>query len=162
MSQIDRTQDAGAGLGAGIRAILARTGKPRLLVRDEPIRNTMRAGMAGFELAIDLPSYRSLPLSCIEDVLLKVDGVAVERGRIRLVLNGYVHTLDELAGMSRVWWFILDPAHLFVESTPLAAGEHAVWADVVTVEPYVTAGRFSFHHPVERMLRVEAEEGERQ
>ncbi|HRE28689.1 MAG TPA: hypothetical protein PK954_18740, partial [Anaerolineales bacterium] len=60
--------------------------------------------------------------------------------------------------LSRLWWFILDTADLFVASeTPLAQGEHAVEGTLVTVEPYVTGGRFSFYYPSSKRLSVAVE-----
>jgi hypothetical protein len=143
-------------LPAGVRAILAHTGKSRSLLREEPIRNVVRNGVSGYELSINLTSYRALPLSCIEGLLLKVDGKEVDASAVVLTLNGYSHKLAELASLSHVWWFILEPASLFVPSAaPLAPGSHQVDATLITVEPYVTAGRFSFYHPASRALAVE-------
>ena len=143
-------------LPAGVRAILAQTGKSRSFLREAPIENVVRDGVPGFELSVNLTSYRSLPLSCIEGLMLKVDGVPVDVSSAQLVLNGTGHKFADLAGLSKVWWFILEPATLFVPSkTPLGAGEHKVDATLITVEPYVTAGRFSFYHPTSRTLAVE-------
>lgn len=143
-------------LPAGVRAILAHTGKPRSFLREQPIQNVVRNGVPGYELSVNLTSYRALPLSCIEGLLLKVDGEDVDPSTVVLTLNGYSHKLAELASLSHVWWFILEPATLFVPSqTPLAPGNHRVDATLITVEPYVTAGRFSFYHPDSRTLAVE-------
>lgn len=143
-------------LPAGVRAILAHTGKPRSFLREESIRNVVRNGVSGYELGVNLTSYRALPLSCIEGLLLKVDGNEVDSTTVALTVNGYSHKLAELASLSHVWWFILEPATLFVPSqTPLATGSHQVDATLITVEPYVTAGRFSFYHPASRTLAVE-------
>jgi hypothetical protein len=143
-------------LPEGIRAILAHTGKPRTFLRMEPIRNMVRNGVHGYELSVNLTSYRSLPLSCIEGLLLKVDGQEIEASTIVLTLNGYSHKISELSRLSHIWWFILDPATIFVPSEkPLKPGNHQVDATLITVEPYVTAGRFSFYHPASRVLAVE-------
>ena len=151
-STASSTQD----LPEGIRAILSHTGKERSFLRDEPVRNVVRNGVPGYELSVNLTSYRALPLSCIEGLLLSVDGNPVDSSTVALTLNGYSHRLEELAELSHVWWFILDPATLFVPSaSPLAAGDHRVDATLITVEPYVTAGRFSFYHPASRSLTVE-------
>lgn len=143
-------------LPAGVRAILAHTGKSRSFLREEPIRNVTRNGIAGIELGVNLTSYRALPLSCIEGLLLKVDGKEMDVANAHLTLNGVSHKMQDLTGLSGVWWFILDPATLFVpSSSPLPQGSHQVDATLITVEPYVTAGRFSFYHPASRTLAVE-------
>ena len=155
MADMEKLIDADEDLSAGVRAILAHTGKPRSLLCDEPIRNVMHECVAGFELSVNLTSYRALPLSCIEGLQLKVDGEEIDAATVLLTLNGVSHTLAELSGLSKVWWFILEPATVFVpRATPLAKGEHKVDATLITVEPYVTAGRFSFYHPASKVLSV--------
>jgi hypothetical protein len=72
-----------------------------------------------------------------------------------LILNGYSHKLPELRELSKIFWFVLDSADLFVErEKPLAIGEHAVAGIMVTVEPYMTVGRFPIFYPCQRRLRV--------
>jgi hypothetical protein len=57
--------------------------------------------------------------------------------------------------MRHIFWFILDYADLFVESKkPLPLGEHLVEGLLVTVEPYMTGGRFSFYNPSVKRLSV--------
>ena len=51
-------------------------------------------------------------------------------------------------------------ADLFVpSSTPLALGEHDVEGTLITVEPYMTAGRFSFYSVCRKRLALEEEIG---
>ncbi len=127
----------------------------RSFIRDEEIRNAALEGKNGFLVRVCLTSYRSLPLSCIEKIELSIDGKAVNPEDIRFILNGYSHKLDELAGLRHIWWFILDDADLFVASEkPLSSGEHLVEGMLVTVEPYVTGGRFSFFNPSKKRLAV--------
>ena len=156
MQNQQKVTSAGRGLPAGIRAILAHTGKSRSLLRDEAIRNVTLNGVAGFRLRINLTSYRALPLSCIEGLKLKVDGEEIDTAAALLILNGVSHKMADLSGLSRIWWFILDPATIFVPcDTPLACGHHRVDATLITVEPYVTAGRFSFYQSDSKTLAVD-------
>lgn len=139
-----------------MRAILAHTGKSRSFLCENPIRNVVRNGVPGYELSVNLTSYRALPLSCIEGLILKIDGENVDVSKAQLIFNGTPYGIASLAGFSNVWWFILEPATLFVPSkSPLSKGSHQVDATLITVEPYVTAGRFSFYHPSSRNLAVE-------
>ncbi len=134
---------------------IPRRGIERSFIADDEIRPAVWEGRPGYLIRVRLMSYRSLPLSCIEDIQLTVDGARVAPERLTFVLNGYGHKLDELGKLSRLWWFILDAADLFVASeTPLAPGEHAVEGTLVTVEPYVTGGRFSFYYPSAKRLSV--------
>lgn len=155
MADMEKLNSADKDLPAGVRAILAHTGKARSLLCDEPMRNVTHEGVAGFELRVNLTSYRSLPLSCIEGLQLKVDGEEMNVATALLTLNGVSHKFTDLSGLSKVWWSILEPATVFVaRATPLAPGEHKVDATLITVEPYVTAGRFSFYHPTSKVLSV--------
>jgi len=145
-------------LPAPIRAILAHTGKRRSFLRDEPVRNIIRSGISGIQLAVNLTSYRSLPLSCLEGLLLKIDGEEIDVSDARLLLNGSEHRFADLSGLSHLWWFILDSGAIFVPCPrPLSPGKHQFDATLITVEPYITAGRFSFYHGDSRELMVNEE-----
>ncbi len=129
--------------------------RDRAFLCSEELRNGEHQGKQGFFVRVRLTSYRSLPLSCLEKIELSIDGKPVDPDCITFLLNGYSHHLGEFAHLSRVWWFILDTADLFVESQePLAAGEHLVEGTLVTVEPYVTGGRFTFFYPSKKTLSV--------
>ena len=132
--------------------------KDRSFICDEEIRNINYEGRPGILVRIRLPSYRALPLSCIEKIELSIDEAPVDPQDITFLLNGYSHKLDELGRLSKIFWWILDYADLFVERhTPLSAGEHRVVGAMVTVEPYMTVGRFPFFYQSEKRLSVAAD-----
>jgi hypothetical protein len=127
--------------------------KDRSFICDDELRNVKHEGRPGFFVRVRLPSYRSLPLSCIEKIELSIDGAPVAPKDITFVLNGYSHKLEELGGLSKIFWFILDYADLFVETqTSLSAGEHQVEGTMVIVEPYMTVGRFPFFYSAQKRL----------
>ncbi len=81
--------------------------------------------------------------------------MSAEQEGMRLILNGRTFRLAELAQLSDVWWFILDYGELFVPlADRLTPGLHDVSGTMETVEPYMTAGRFSFRHCSNVKLRV--------
>jgi len=132
--------------------------KDRSFIADEEIRNTVYNGQPGYLIRVRLTSYRSLPLSCLDKIELKVDGELIQPQDLTLILNGYSHKLDELPRLSHIWWFILDYADLFVASPqPLSPGEHRVEATLVTIEPYMTVGRFPIFYTSDKRLSVAAE-----
>lgn len=131
--------------------------RARQFVADYPIRPARCEGKEGILIRLLLPSYRSLPLSCIYGIDITIDREAVERNCTRLILNGYTHRLDELAALSTVFWFILDYADFFVERS-LAPGLHTVAGRMLVVEPYMTVGRFPFIYEAERTLLMEQEQ----
>lgn len=100
-------------------------------------------GRRGLLLRIRLPSYRSLPLACIERLGVTIDGEVVDLSAGALQIEHGWHPLADLPTLIDTWWFILDLATLFVPAT-IAPGWHQVTVEIVRVEPYITAGRFSF------------------
>ena len=74
---------------------------------------------------------------------------------MELVLDGHAYGLDELASLPHVWWFILDVGELRVRlPAPLDRSELSVRGELVTVEPYISNGRFHFTSSSERTLTV--------
>ena len=133
-------------------------GKDRSFISDEGFQNATHAGTPGFKLKVRLTSYRALPLSCIEGIELKIDGKPIAPSDITFIYNGYSHKLNELPRLHTVWWFILDYAELFVaRAGGLAAGKHTVEGTLITVEPYITAGRFSFFNSVKKQLVIDSD-----
>src|SRR5690349_23421767 len=94
--------------------------------------NSLRATEDGYEVAIRLEWYRSLPLSSVEGVRLALDGEPVPQEKIRFGINGHEYKLDELPALAEEDWFILDPAVLRVrDEGKVNAGEsHSVEAEV--------------------------------
>lgn len=127
----------------------------RSFICEEDLRIGTHAGEPGFLVRILLPSYRSLPLSCLEGIELRVDGVAVDPKDITLLLNGYSHKLDEMGSLSKNFWFILDKADLFIKrKEPLGSGRHELEGTMLLVEPYPTVGRLALQHTAKRQLSV--------
>jgi len=130
----------------------------RAFLSSDGFRAAVHLGRKGFELKVRLTSYRSLPLSCIEGIELSIDGQPVNPSDITLILDNHGYKLDELRYYSNVWWFILDFARLFVaRESALAPGEHDVEGTLITVEPYITSGRFSFFNTARKRLCLETE-----
>ena len=111
-------------------------------------------GERGLLLHIRLPSYRSLPLSCIEKIGVTIDGEDVDLSAAALRIENSWHRLTRLPTLLDVWWFILDTATLFVPEV-VVSGRHEVVVEIVRVEPYITAGRFSFTNASTACVLVE-------
>jgi len=136
-----------------LRQILAHQGISRRFFSALPARRAERGGVAGLDLVVRLTSYRSLPLSCIAGIEIAIDGAPVDPAGLRLIVDGIDYTLAELGGLSGRWWFILDNALLFV---PCARIESDLRVDgtLLTVEPYITAGRFTFRASDSRVVTL--------
>ena len=149
---------SGPVAGEFLSALKNRPPVDRAFLSSKGFRNAVHQGRNGFELKVRLTSYRSLPLSCIEGIELSVDGQSVNPSDITLILENHSYKLDELRQSSNIWWFILDFAYLFVaRDSALAPGEHDIEGTLITVEPYITSGRFSFFNTSKKRLYLEAE-----
>lgn len=136
-----------------VQAILKNTGKGRDFISDHGFRSVTRGGVDGIEIKVRLTSYRALPLSCIEGLMLKIDGKAIDPSTLTITINQHDYKLAELPSLSDVWWFILDHATLFAPGK-LVPGKHSLEGTLITVEPYVTAGRFSFYNSCAKQLQL--------
>lgn len=82
---------------------------------------------SGFALGVRLPYYRGQPLSVVEDVAIKVDGVAVPRDQVRFSVRGKSWTLDQLEEITTERWEFGEVAEVSVlQQEGLAAGAHEV------------------------------------
>lgn len=143
---------------ARVDEILAHRGISRDFIADTPLRPATCEGKSGVEIGVRLTSYRSLPLSCIAGIEIAIDGQRVAPSSLRLVIDGVVHDPASFGASSDVWWFIMDVARLFVPwPAPPASGRHTVEGTLMTVEPYMTAGRFTFYATASRQLELEGE-----
>jgi hypothetical protein len=62
----------------------------------------------GISVSVQLPWYRSLWLSAVDDVAASVNGVAVARDELRFELNGHSYRIEELPEQSETLWFVAD------------------------------------------------------
>jgi hypothetical protein len=86
---------------------------------------------------IRLNWYRALPLSCIEDIALTVDGEPVERERLSLRLRGDEIPVARLGEHADRWWNVLDAPELVARGdVAVAAGEHDVELAITVRIPY--------------------------
>ncbi|MDW8337760.1 MAG: DUF6379 domain-containing protein [Thermoleophilia bacterium] len=76
--------------------------------------DALRQAEGGLALSVRLPWYRSLPLSCVEEIELALDGERVPRDGLRLVVGGRVRRLEDLAALHDEEWFVRDPASILV------------------------------------------------
>lgn len=126
-----------------IKKLMAQSAISREIVVDQEATVGQIGGRNGLLLDIRLPSYRSLPLSCIEKIGATIDGSAADLSSAALRIENEWYPLAALPTLLDIWWFILDTAVLFVPGF-VEAGRHEVTIEIVRVEPYITAGRFSF------------------
>ena len=92
----------------------------------------------GFKLKIRLTTYRSVPLSCIEKVQVKIDGTDIPESDIILCLNGKRFSLEQLTDMYAEWWYFLDKAELEIRKDGgLSKGAHNVEVTLIRRSTYI-------------------------
>lgn len=101
-----------------------------------------RGGQDCLVLAARLPSYRSLPLSCVRAITIAIDGEPVPEDDILLVVDGHTHRVRALGERIDLWWYILDQAEVLVTADrALEPGDHAIEGSITTIVPFATGGR---------------------
>ena len=94
------------------------------------------------QVDIHLPWYRSLPLSCIEQVELTVNDITYTGDQIRVVVDGDTWALADLPEQVDRQWFVQDPATITVHPTDLPSTGDPVAVEVrlATRIPYILIG----------------------
>jgi hypothetical protein len=108
--------------------------------------NSLRATATGFEVRLRYKWYRSLQLSCLEDLQISFDGQPVDPNAISFSVNDHVYRLDELAEKVDETWFILDSAVVSVAQPGLVKpGEsHRIDVSFGMRAPYIAIGPNNF------------------
>ncbi|MHC3000496.1 C-glycoside deglycosidase beta subunit domain-containing protein [Microbacterium sp. HJ5] len=88
----------------------------------------------GIAVSVQLPWYRSLWLSAVDDVAASVNGVAVPKEELRFVLQGRSYRIEELPEQSETLWFVADRPDVVIplDHTP-AEGEKLTIEVVLTM-----------------------------
>lgn len=108
------------------------------LLRADAVRTTDQ----GYEVDLRLAWYRSLPLSCIENIHLNINGHTYGADELSLQYVGRSLSLADLEDMTDDWWFIQDPLTVLArQESPAAKGSTLqVEAELATRIPYIIIG----------------------
>ncbi|MGY1810254.1 DUF6379 domain-containing protein [Blastococcus sp. SYSU D00669] len=85
-------------------------------------------------LALRLPWYRSLPLSCLESVDVRVDGAPVAVRQV--ATGGFTGPVAEAAGTG-AWWDLRDALDVVLDAGAVPGDAHAVEVDLAVRIPYI-------------------------
>ncbi len=93
----------------------------------------------GCQLQIRLHWYRSLSLSSVGILTVRIDGANILSENIAVEINGKRHHINSLASLHDEWWFILDAATLHIQAPgKLAAGTtHEITLELGLRLPYI-------------------------
>ncbi len=88
----------------------------------------------GVAVSIQLPWYRSLWLSAVDDVSAKVDGVEIPKDRLRFELQGRSYRIEELPDQWETLWFVADRPDVVIQLDRVPEpGEHLKVEVVLTL-----------------------------
>ncbi|MGY1988266.1 DUF6379 domain-containing protein [Blastococcus sp. SYSU DS0669] len=85
-------------------------------------------------LAVRLPWYRSLPVSCLEEVEVTVDGAQVP---LRSVSTGGFTGPVSDAGGSGTWWDLRDALDVALDAPGVPGARHQIGLGVAVRIPYI-------------------------
>lgn len=92
----------------------------------------------GYQFQIRLCFYRTLSLSCIEALSVKVDGIQINPDDISFQLNNKNFLIAELKDLFAEWWYVLDKATLLVSQFGgLLPGKHELEVSTTIRGPYM-------------------------
>ena len=110
----------------------------KILICKDNIKNVLVGdAVIGYEFKIKYPSYRGAFLSCIEALSFEMDGQSIPASQVSFKLNGKDFLLSELSECFKEYWFVRDPATVFVRVPGgIAPGEHKVRVNMRHRVPY--------------------------
>lgn len=108
------------------------------VLRDSPL--SVVSG--GYELDVHLAWYRSLPISCIEQLKVVINGQEVPTDSIFLCHQGQRVPFSDMQEMTDDWWFVQDPLCFFLAVTPALAKDSQTELSIslATRIPYIIIG----------------------
>jgi hypothetical protein len=85
----------------------------------------------GIAVSVQLPWYRSLWLSAVDDVAASVNGSPVAREDLRFTLQGRTYRIDELPEQSETLWFVADRPDVLIHLDEVPAPGERLTVEVV-------------------------------
>ena len=85
----------------------------------------------GIAVSVQLPWYRSLWLSAVDDVEMTVNGAPVPKDRIRFELQGRSYRVEELPKQSETLWFVADRPDVIAHLDEVPAAGESITVEVV-------------------------------
>ncbi len=85
----------------------------------------------GIAVSLQLPWYRSLWLSAVDDVAASVNGVEIPKDRLRFELEGHSYRIEELPEQSETLWFVADRPDVVISLDDVPAAGEKITVEVV-------------------------------
>jgi hypothetical protein len=111
----------------------------RFMICDNGLENRYQNNfITGYRIKIGIPYYRSVPLSCIEEITLMVDNKEVDPNSITLELGGAEYSLSELSTRIDIWWGFQEKGYLVVRNEGgINQGKHEIKIHFIIRVPYL-------------------------
>jgi hypothetical protein len=108
--------------------------------------NSLRSTADGFEVKVRLNWYRSLPLSCIENIRLVLDGEEISADALSFAVNEHSFPVRDLAGRTGEYWYVQDSGVIQAQypGKVAAGGSYTVEAEITIRAPYILIGPGKF------------------
>ncbi|MBN9169212.1 MAG: hypothetical protein J0J11_04705 [Microbacterium sp.] len=85
----------------------------------------------GIAVSLQLPWYRSLWLSAVDDVAASVNGVEIPKDRLRFELEGRSYRIEEQPEQSETLWFVADRPDVVISLDDVPAAGEKITVEVV-------------------------------
>lgn len=85
----------------------------------------------GIAVSVQLPWYRSLWLSAVDDVAASVNGVEIPKESLRFELQGKTYRVEELPEQSDTLWFVADRPDVVIPLDHVPAPGEKLTVEVV-------------------------------
>jgi hypothetical protein len=110
------------------------------------VENSLRVLEDGYAFDVRLNWYRSLPLSSVDVLYLKVNGEQVLADQIFFEINNHSYSQKELLEQFDEFWFVQDHARLHVRQPgKIHQGEsHTIETEISLRFPYMSIGPGKF------------------
>jgi hypothetical protein len=110
------------------------------------VENSLRVLEDGYAFDVRLNWYRSLPLSSVDFLDVKLDGMQVPADQILFEINQHSYPLSELVERFDELWFVQDHARLHVHQPgKIHTGEsHTLETEISLRFPYMPIGPGKF------------------
>lgn len=85
----------------------------------------------GIAVSLQLPWYRSLWLSAVDDVAASINGVEIPKEDLRFALEGRVYRIEELPEQFETLWFVADRPDVLIRLDEVPAAGEKLTVEVV-------------------------------
>lgn len=91
----------------------------------------VRRTPGGIAVSIQLPWYRSLWLSAVDNVEAMVDGQSISRDKLRFELQGHTYSIEELPEQWDTLWFVADRPDVLIALDPVPQRGSEITVEIV-------------------------------